>query len=224
MRIPTATTLVATLTAASALPAQTAPRFEGVVRYATVVEGTSVEMVYVARGSKVRTEMHSPRFNMVMISDPDAGEVIMVDDKSRTYTVIKAGGDDEENRPTVFTRTGTRDRVLGYDCVYYHIEMSDGTKADVCAAAGMGVLMGGKDSWVPRSTTAQALAAKYPDLARTLREGFVPLKWKAWIPDEQPMTLTATSIERKLVDPSQVQVPAGYKKIELPADMPRRRP
>jgi hypothetical protein len=222
--MPIATTLVATLTTVTALPAQTAPRFEGVVRYTTVVEGQPVEMVYVARGSKVRTEMNSPRFRMLMISDPDAGEVIMVDDQTRTYNVISAGDDDEESRPTTFTRTSSRDRILGYDCVYFHIEMSDGAKADVCAAAGLGVLVGGKGAWIPKSTSAQALAAKYPDLARTLREGFVPLKWKAWIPDEQPMTLTATSIERGQVAASLVQVPAGYKKLELPADMPRRRP
>ena len=227
MRLPIAAAPLAIAVLTSDLGAQAAGRFEGVIRFATIVEGTTAEMVFISRGGKIRTEMNSQHTRMVMISDADAGEAIMVDDKSRTYQVFSAGGDDDKGEmPSVFTLTGARDRIAGYDCVYYHMEMSEGVKADVCAVAGIGVLMGGGSSrsWAPTSNVAKTLGARFPDFARAMREGFVPLKWKVAMPDEPLMTTTATSVERKLVDASLVSVPAGYKRIDLPGDMTRRRP
>jgi len=212
-------TVVLALTCATALDAQVAPRFEGVVHFASTVEGIPVEMVFTARGSKVRTEMKSARMNMVLLADAEAGEAFTVNDEKRTYIVFSAKGDDDgDDTFTAFTRTAKVDRIAGYDCTYFHIEMSDGLKADVCAAAGLGLFTGGKDqSFIPRSAAARALAAKNPEFARVQREGFLPLKWTVRVPDEDgPMTITATKVERRAVDPSVVSVPAGYKRIDFP--------
>jgi len=213
-----------TLASSAELRAQTAPRFEGVVRFASRMEGIPVELVYFARGSKVRTEMNSPRMRMVMLSDTDAGQVVMVDDKSQTYSVWGGEDDQDDGEFVTFTRTGVRERVAGYECVYYHLEMADGTKADICAAAGMGVLMaGGRGQWASKSATEKALVAKNPDFARAMREGFVPLKWKAWMPDEpEAMGMTATSVERKPIDPALVSIPTSYKRIEMPGATGRK--
>jgi hypothetical protein len=217
--LPRTVLATAALISTTALGAQVAPRFEGVVYFTSTIQGVPVELTFTARGAKVRTEMKSARMNMVMLSDAEAGEAFTLNDAARTYIVFSAKGEDKDAELfTVFTRTTKTDRIAGYDCVYYHIEMSEGMKAEVCAAPGLGLFSGGKDqSFIPKSAAARVLAAKNPDFARVLRDGFLPLKWTVRTPDEDaPMTITATKVERKPIDPSLVSVPAGYKRIDYP--------
>ena len=206
------------LAPAAPLRAQTAPLFHGVIRFATEAEGERGEMLFVIRGTKARMSMGTGAHRMVMITDVEAGRVTMVDNASRTYNEHDASGpDDDDEAPTVFRRTGARARVAGLDCEYYRLEMSDGMKADVCAAAGIGLFYGGTDTpWSRKGGPGAGIVKSNPDLARALREGFVPLIIKSWEDSEsKPVVMTATSVERRPVELSEVSVPPGYRKVDF---------
>jgi hypothetical protein len=203
--------------AASTLGAQTSPNFQGVVHFNVESNGTRTELLYMVRGAKVRTEMSIHGARIVMLTDVSAGETMIVDEQHKVYRVFSAA-DVPDAAPPTFTRLGTKDHVAGHDCEYFRIRSEDGINADICAASGLGLFVGSRDmAWAPNSSAMRALAAKSPDFARVMREGFLPLKVKSAMPDgSRPTTMTATNIEAKAVDVSLVTLPAGYTKIEMP--------
>jgi hypothetical protein len=67
----------------------------------------------------------------------------------------------------------------------------------------------------------RALAARHPEYARLVRDGFFPLRVSV-IENGAPRTLMeATSIERKSLDASLFEIPAGFTETRMPG-MPRR--
>jgi uncharacterized protein DUF4412 len=216
--MPNKSILVAAIAVVAATPmsAQIAPNFQGVIHFSTEWNGKPMDVVYMVRGAKVRQEMPTPMGRLVMLIDVSMGETMIVDEAHKVYRVFKAS-DASDVTPATFTRLGTKEHVAGYDCEYFHVE-SDYTRADVCAATGLGMFNGGRDTpWVPQSAAMRELAAKNPEYARLLHDGFVPLKVRASMPDgSRPMTMVATSVERRVVDETLVTLPAGYTKIEMP--------
>jgi len=218
--------LLATLFAATALCAtsaqsQTARTFEGVMRFRGEVEHRTVEMIYMAKGSKVRQEFPIENRRFVMLLDHRSGEMTTLDDEHKSYIVRNLhdlSGDDGE-MPKI-TRLAGAERILGHDCEHFLIESPDvDLKAEVCAAKGLGLFNGGSDmSWAPGNSASQrALVAKNTEYARILREGFLPLKFTTISEDGTRATMVATSVEAKQLDASVFMPPVGYTRVQLPA-------
>jgi hypothetical protein len=212
--------ILAAALAAAPLQGQPAQSFEGVVRYTVQVEGERSEMLYMAKGSKARNEVRMGRRQFIMLTDLATGQVMTLDPESKSYTVIDASDDDDSDLPKI-TATGRSETILGYKCEHYLVD-SEEVKADICAAKGMGFFSSQEMSWARRSASAQReLAAKNPEYAKILKEGFLPLKFTVTDPDTKEQSVVeATSIERKTLPAALFAPPAGYRRVQLPGESP----
>jgi hypothetical protein len=95
-----------------------------------------------------------------------------------------------------FEKTGKTDVVAGYSCDVLKVTSSDGS-GEVCLAEGIPFPMQGM-TWLPKVEAGFPLRASGADKA-----------------GKEQMHMLVTKIEKKSIDDARLQVPAGYRSIDL---------
>jgi hypothetical protein len=207
----------------ASMPLAAQSGFEGVIEFKDYANRTQT-MVQTSKGSMVRIDTGA-RHDEVMIIDVKARTMTVLVPEAKMYmvNVLPSPGESAKpnaNHPARFTATGQSETVAGVKCEIYSTDVKaknpKGDRSgqlDVCMAKGMGFAMLGPMGLGASGTVYQDLAAK--DL----------YVLKAWETEggKRKVSMEATKIEKKSVPASAFQIPADYKKMDMPA-MPRRPP
>jgi hypothetical protein len=154
--------------------------------------------------------------------------VTMLFPQTKTYMTMNGGEMAEEmtkgdgkgpsfDFPKV-TSTGKTETIAGITCEHWLMD----EKTDVCMAKGLGYFGGGSNNILDKLKNL-ALREKIkaqlntnPEFAKFIEGGAFPLKM-AQIENGQSKTIMeVTAVERKSLDDSLFNVPADYKKSEIP--------
>ncbi|HET8625228.1 MAG TPA: DUF4412 domain-containing protein [Gemmatimonadales bacterium] len=220
LRSRVATAFAASLLAAPATLSGQA--FEGVVT--STMNPTSPRpgtMVYQVKGTQVRADVSNlkggPPGGMYMLLDAAVGKMMSVMPAQKVYMIIdmkaveKQLAPDGKPVPAKLTRTGKTETVAGHKCE--HCLVGAQQETDICAAKGLGVMVGGGLAGLPGHYRA------YTDLAK---DGFLPLKVTSLRGGKAEVVMEATRIEKKRLDASLFAVPAGYTEMDMGKMMQQR--
>jgi hypothetical protein len=103
--------------------------------------------------------------------------------------------------------SGTK-TILGYSCEHWIYE-GKSSKVDFWGAKGLGTFMG--------MGNGQGGQSKDDDWVKAFKDkGVFPLEMDMNMKDNKTMTMVATKVEKKSLDSGLFEVPAGYKKMDMP--------
>jgi hypothetical protein len=200
-----------------AATAQAQGFFEGIVSYqVTGRNGRPMTFDYLVKGNKAMIQTHDSASAMfgAMIIDQDAKTRTMVVPSRKMYMTMPmtdkmSARMDSSMHDAKIVKTGS-ETVAGVPCDDY--TTSGGTAQDsgtVCIAHGMGnfAMMGlGSGGFMAQ------MEKHVQGFSSASSGGFFPLKWTS-----QRDTMIATKVDRKSLDPSVFQPPAGYTQMQMPA-------
>ena len=187
--------------------------FEGEVTMDMTHKGDAKKtMVYAVKGDKFRMDMPKGDHGGdagYMLFDNGSKKVFMVSDTRKSAVAIdmvKARADAASAAkadPPKVTRTGTMDKVAGYECEIWKIEQK-GKKSEACMADGLAWFSAGgdSDSWLNDTS------GRFP--LRVIR-------FDAAGAEESRMEVT--KVEKKSEDAARFEVPAGYQVVDPAAMM-----
>ena len=171
-----------------------------------------MDMEYMIKAKKFRANMNTSGNEMSSIMDMSAKTVITLMHKHKMYMTYKmdnafATGAKHPLGGKFYKASGSK-TILGYSCEHWIYEGKTG-KTDMWLTTGLGVFLGlsggktdasGADDWV------KAVKAK----------GLFPLEMDSTGKDNKTMSIVATKVEPKSLSDSLFEVPAGYKKMNMP--------
>lgn len=173
-------------------------------------------ITYEVKGTKMRfegPEEHGPMAGGYMIFDTAAKKMTAVNDAKKTAMVMDVGamggmtptgapGMPAGPKPNV-EKTGKTDTVAGYSCDVWKMTEASGEKTEACVAKGISFpAMGRHAGWMS-----------------SLEDGF-PLRAISYdAAGKEKSRMEVTKIEKKSIDDSQFQVPAGYTTQDMASMM-----
>jgi hypothetical protein len=169
------------------------------------------------RQGKLRIDAEGQGHKVSSIVDPAAHTVLVVMPEQRMYmamTLPDAKGAADRGDDMELTKTGKSEVVAGHHCDYWHVHRKgdDASKgADVCLASDLGTFM------QPSGPMRRASAPVWQTALKG-HEGF-PLKVVEADGGKAVTRFEVTQIERKSLDESLFEPPAGFRKMEMPAMM-----
>jgi hypothetical protein len=211
--------------------------FEGEITANLFTDAKPMEIRYATKGSRMRVETQLSQGSAqtgVALMDSSTGTMTMLIPQNKTYMTMNWGqmaGEmmakgDEKDSPGDFpkvTSTGKTETVAGFTCQYWLF--GDKQDTEVCIAKGLGYFAGagGESGGILDKLKNLALRDKIkaqlganPEFAKFVEGGAFPLKI-AQIENGQSKTIMeVTSVARKSLDDSLFNVPADYKKMEIP--------
>jgi hypothetical protein len=120
-----------------------------------------------------------------------------------------------QNLP-IITRTGKTETIAGYTCEYYQLE-----KMNLCVAKGLSYIPSGNDfrggvlTYYNLQGDQRRMEAD-PEFKKLVESGGFPLKITFDENGQVKTYMEVTRIERKSLNDSLFQVPADYKRVEMP--------
>jgi hypothetical protein len=193
------------------------PGFEGAITLrATSSNGRHGEdITFLTKGGKLRIDepVHGGQAGHV-IFDTAAKKMLILVDSQKMYMEMDppsagavpahAGG-----VPPKVTDTGKHDTVAGNDCVVWEVTESNGKRAEVCVAKGVGFfdfMASGPQAGAPRA---------WADMLKA--QGGFPLRMvETDATGKETSRMVATKIEKKTLDASLFEIPAGYRPMQIP--------
>jgi hypothetical protein len=166
--------------------------------------------------------------------DSSAGTMTMLIPQSKSYMTMDwgqmAGGmmaqGDEKNsseEPLKVSSTGKTETIAGFKCQYWLFGEKQDT--EVCLANGLGYFAStaGSSGGILEKLKNLALRDKIkaqldanPEFAKFVEGGAFPLKIAEIENGQSKTVMEVTRVERKSLDDSLFNVPADYKKMEIP--------
>jgi hypothetical protein len=193
--------------------------FEGEVDMELKVMGhdKTAPMKYFVKGHKLRTQMDSPdgKFSGGTIFDFEDHELITVMDKQKMYTVSKIHPEDFKpgaDHHFKMHKAGNSETILGYSCEEWDYE-SDMDNGKIWFAQGFG-------NWWANSMASQKThldASQRAILNMVISKKMFPMKYEMNNKDGHSATMEVVKIEKRSLDPSLFEAPAGYKKLDMGA-------
>ncbi len=206
--------------------------FEGVVHYRMTGQGgQAMDPVYYIKGAKTRVEMNAGGQMAVMLMDLASGTMTALMPAQKMYITMNVGAmaqnlqDRAHPDPDVkFEPTGQKETIAGISCEHYRMTQSkDDTQADFCLAKGMGTFMGlsvpaggGPMSGMGRMPGMGSLPPGAAEFAKTLKDGAFLLKMDFRKSDKNEMSMVATQVEKKSLDPGLFAPPSDYREMKMP--------
>lgn len=177
--------------------------FEGAITMNMTSAGKTETMIYEVKGDKMRFDRPAgPDSGYAIV---DGKKITSVDDKKKMAIVMDmnamptAGGAAAAaaaKKPNI-EKTGKTDTVAGYSCDIWKITEDNGNKTEACLGKGIAFPAFGKSNdW-----TAELMADKSFPLRAVTTDASGAEKNK----------MEVTKIEKKSLDDSRFQVPAGYQ-------------
>jgi hypothetical protein len=199
--------------------------FEGSVTYKMTNEkGKVSEMVMSMKGPKMRTDLQSEGHPMTMLIDGPSQTMKMLMTEQKMVMSMDLKGMQERKRskkhtPTKITPLGTGETIAGRSCENYLVETED-SKNEVCNSKGLGYFLS------PHNPMGGGPSNGLADLddeiySRYFTEGFFPLRVTEIKGNKRRVVMEATQVERKSLDASYFEVPAGFSEMKMPGMGPR---
>ena len=204
---------LATTLGASTIAAQ--PAFEGVLtmKMSGVGSGAPQTIKYYVRNGILRMEMDGKSGQGYSITDPRKQVSYTVVPNQRMYMEMKVEPKSAEriakSEPKV-TKTGRTETIAGHKCEHWIIQ-AEGEESDVCVAKGLGKFFGMAGG-----------GQREPAWISKLGSDFFPLRYAKV--GQSAASLEVTRIEKRPLDASLFQPPAGYRKMTMPAAGAPRKP
>ena len=182
--------------------------FEGAITMSMTDAGKPAEtLTYMVKGEKMRFDRPTGPDPGYVIVDGPAKKFISVDEKKKLAIEMTmdgmqgmAGGHAAAaaaaKKPTI-DKTGKMETIAGYSCEDWKITEDNGEKSEACMAKGIAFpSMGRAQGW----------------MADLMDQKVFPLRVVTDDPSgKEKSRMEVTKIEKKSIDDSQFQVPAGYK-------------
>jgi hypothetical protein len=202
--------------------------FEGVITYQMHVEGMTITMKQMTKGSKIRTEMEMPGMPgpMYVLMDmessvmqtvlPSMGMYMEVNMKQMMDQVDATGNLRRQAAETPkIERLGSSETIAGIPCQNYRF--TQGTEEmEGCIATGMGSFMGGGAA---NAGPLEGLGIDFAAYAREFPDGMLPLRMRLKEGDTWRTFMEATSVERKSLDDSLFRLPPGLQRMQMPGGL-----
>jgi Domain of unknown function (DUF4412) len=190
--------------------------FEGEVTLQTTRGAAPPQsMVVKAKGDKLRFDTTTNGQSACALFDPQANKVTLVMDTQKAYMDMDFSGPsaapNTDPKTSAVDKTGKHETVAGYDCEDWIVKDPSGKRTEVCIAEGLAFFdidslrHGGGASW-----NKELRDKKYFPL-RSVEFDFA---------GKEISRTEATKIEKKSLDASLFEVPAGYTKVATPLGMP----
>lgn len=217
-------TLVATL-ALTLAGAAAAANFEGVIHSRITMSGKSkedvggtVRMYISGPGSRVETEMRTPKGSMKMTvlhlkAKPKVTYLVNDEKKSYFEMEVPETQPSKEKPEQLTVKKLANERVAGYDCAHALLTDEEGDRTEVWATKAIG---GAEAFWAAQAGEDESGGRKTLGMAKALQDAGIdgwPLKFRAWPKHGQEAVWEATRVERKAVPASLFSL-AGYEKSE----------
>jgi hypothetical protein len=222
---------VAAAALVAAMPAAAQTAFEGVVKYRLTAEGSTMDVTYMTKGDRVRSEMQMQGMTVAMLMDASASTMTTVMPSERMYMTMdlsrmRERGQQQDDSAATFTATGRKETIAGHECEHYLTGTDQNT--DMCVATGLGYYLaggagggrgrgpgGGSSLGLPRPGEARmaAFRAKF-------KNGFFPLRLTITEGGKVTTDMVVTSIERQRLSDELFTVPEGFTEMRMPG-MPR---
>ena len=210
-----------------ALPLAGQTGFEGVITFLGKPngEGKVDTMIQTTKGSLLRLDMHAggrhSENQMIMVFDMKTRTMTMIMPAQQMYmtnTLHLSDSAMTKDKGTVkFEDTGRSDVVAGTKCEIWAASRTDSNgvtkEGEACIAKGVGFAMFDAFGYGRRGSGDPAMA-KYRQL---VKEGMGVLKVWTIKDGNRVAELEAINIDRKSIPSSTFEVPAGYKKFEMPS-------
>ena len=208
-----AVSLAALALCGSITPLGAQSAFEGVITIATHGrQGDVSSMQYMLRDGKMRMDFAAGGA-MSAIVDPKAEKMYVVMAPQRMYMERSITIDDAArataSSKAEITKTGRKETIAGYECEHWTITDA-GEQYDACVAKGLGTFFQGESALARHGA---------PQWFEELKDGLFPLRVAR---ANGETVLEVTRIERKPMDASLFAVPAGFRKVDMPAGLMRR--
>lgn len=186
-------------------------QFEGKVTFNDFDEGTPNSMDYYAKGSKIRFDTNEEEEQGQIIWDTAKKEFMIVMPQQKTYMVMqvqeskmKSDISNDINKNAKFTKTKETKKILGYTAV--KLVYQDGDDKG--------------EAWMTQELGSFKLfdnpMQKNEDKPQWQKDfeagGYFPLE----VYENGKKVFEVTSIEKKSLAESIFEVPAGYKKMDMP--------
>ena len=206
-------------------PAAAQSAFEGVVTYRLTTEGRTVDVTYMTKGDRARSEMTMDGMAIAMLMDASATTMTTLMPSEKMYMTMdlnrmrqRTQADTSEQQ---FTATGRKETIAGHECEHYLT--GTGQNTDMCVATGLGYYLGGGAAGrrgpgsgggsygVPRPGDARmaAFRAKFKD-------GFFPLRLTITEGGKVTTDMVVTAVERRALADDLFTVPAGFTEMRMP--------
>ena len=199
--------------------------FEGVLTYRMTAEGTSLRMTQSIKGPRVRIDMEAPGMPGPMFMLMDTEKMVMqtvmasmgmymeVDMNQAMQQLVP----EDQRRAAESARLealGTSDEIAGISCRNYRFITGE-EQAEGCIATGLGHFMGmGRGGG--RSNPLAGLGPDLSAFAEEFEDGMVPLRLRVLRNGNWETVMEATAVERKRLEDSVFQLPAGLRKMNMP--------
>jgi hypothetical protein len=208
--------------------------FEGEITY-KMSAGTGMRVRHAIKGTRSRIEMQLPAGgpetgSMVTLMDMSSQTTTTLMPQTKTYMTMnwnevaeqmtKAAENDPVNDFSKVSSNGKTETIAGINCRYWQV----GDKMEMCLAQGMGYFGGGggpggileKLKDLAQRDKLKAQLDANPEFAKFVEGGAFPLKMASIENGQSTTIMEVTSVERKSLDDSIFNVPADYKKMEIP--------
>ena len=192
--------------------ALTAASFEGVATYKVLGregKGGPQEMQFSIKGDKFRTDMDHDGHKGSMIMNTKTKEMMTLMPDQKKYVVMKMDGmkapkGDKPKHTAKLVKTGKTETIAGYRAEEWTIEGAE-HKTSVWGTKELG-------GWsFSGGNRGQAAGMEIPEEFKD--GGFFMLR----VVGEKGGGMEATSLEKKSLDDSLFEVPAGYEKMDMGA-------
>jgi hypothetical protein len=185
----------------------TAAPFEGIATYKPLGKDAKEarEMEFMIKGDKFRVDMNSSGHQGSMIMDNKTKQAITLMPDRKAYLVMKMDMQPKRKKSAgKLVKTGKTETIAGYKAEEWAFE-GDGQKTSFWGTKELG-------SWTFSSGRGQGPEMEIPKAFKD--GGYFPLRMVG-----EKGGMEAIKVEKKSLDASLFEIPAGYKKMEMGAAM-----
>lgn len=197
------------------LPAASEEFFEGVLSFKMGTQGKQTEMKYFMKGSKMRMQIDiAPGMSSAGIADYEKKKIYMLMGQNSMYTemdidekvLAESAGKTFDKSEVI--ETGETQEILGYTCAKIVSKKGDET-TEIWIAKGFGKFY--QPEMGEKNPTFLALKKKFEE------EKAFPFRIITLSPDNKELfKMEVVNVDKKSLDDSLFQIPAGYKKVSMP--------
>ena len=184
-------------------------KFEGNVTFNAYDNGESHTIDYFVKGSKIRFDANEKGQQGQIVMDPAAKQFMIIMPQQKMYMVMQipdtdmnSGNSEESDIASKFVKTGETKEILGYTAEKWTYQ--DG---DTQGEAWMTNEIGGFQLF------DNPMQEDKPQWQKDIEDaGYFPLE----VYENGNKVFEVTNIEKKSLDESMFEAPAGYQKMDMP--------
>ena len=163
-------------------------------------------MVKIKNGNAL-TKMDGGMLSGEVLYLKDGGMSYHIDRENKTYSVLDKKGEDNRSSKTTVTRTGEVEKILGYSCYQYKVEIPEKGKTITHWIWATPEIKGFDMKGFNAADGRGNRSSYYSEI-----EG-VPLKMEIIMP-EMDMTMEAASVKKESLPAGDFVVPSGFREVK----------